>query len=322
MRYICFLFFLLYINASAVAQADNPDSLTGFRAATGSVRILCVETPVDSGKRPLVIIDGKITAFDSLNTFRPDDIERMEVVKPGYAQALYGVKGTYGIILITTKSNQPPPLIIRDAENGDPVPGATLTFIRESDKKELQLIADGFGQVQTDVLKRGEKYKLTITSVGYKSFHTTFISSNGKKVTNYRLTKDVRENETVTVKGSVRTISCGWGYGCGGVLNGCDLMKPDSNEQRTSVELLKIFPNPVEGGSFVKIEMNDPASSSVQIKFVNLSGAVLSALSYKPLKGLNRIEIPVAGHWAAGAYFILVTGENGKLLKQSKLLIQ
>lgn len=68
--------------------------------------------------------------------------------------------------------------------------------------------------------------------------------------------------------------------------------------------------------------MHEPASSSVQIKIISLGGAALSALSWKPHKGLNRVEIPVPGYRAAGIYFIQVTGEKGKLLAQNKLIIQ
>ncbi|HLW19177.1 MAG TPA: SusC/RagA family TonB-linked outer membrane protein [Cyclobacteriaceae bacterium] len=49
---------------------------------------------------PLVLIDG---IPGSLNTVAPEDIESIDVLKDGSAAAIYGTRGTNGVILITTK---------------------------------------------------------------------------------------------------------------------------------------------------------------------------------------------------------------------------
>lgn len=49
---------------------------------------------------PLVIIDG---VPGTLNTVAPEDIETIDVLKDGSAAAIYGVRGTNGVIIITTK---------------------------------------------------------------------------------------------------------------------------------------------------------------------------------------------------------------------------
>lgn len=49
---------------------------------------------------PLVIIDG---VPGSLKTVAPEDIESVDVLKDGSAAAIYGVRGTNGVIIITTK---------------------------------------------------------------------------------------------------------------------------------------------------------------------------------------------------------------------------
>jgi TonB-linked SusC/RagA family outer membrane protein len=49
---------------------------------------------------PLVIIDG---VPGSLKTVAPEDIESIDVLKDGSAAAIYGVRGTNGVIIITTK---------------------------------------------------------------------------------------------------------------------------------------------------------------------------------------------------------------------------
>lgn len=49
---------------------------------------------------PLVLIDG---VPGGLRTVAPEDIESIDVLKDGSAAAIYGVRGTNGVILITTK---------------------------------------------------------------------------------------------------------------------------------------------------------------------------------------------------------------------------
>lgn len=49
---------------------------------------------------PLVIIDG---VPGGLKTVAPEDIESIDVLKDGSAAAIYGVRGTNGVIIITTK---------------------------------------------------------------------------------------------------------------------------------------------------------------------------------------------------------------------------
>lgn len=50
---------------------------------------------------PLVVIDG--IAGGSLNSIAPEDIESIDVLKDGSAAAIYGTRGTNGVILITTR---------------------------------------------------------------------------------------------------------------------------------------------------------------------------------------------------------------------------
>jgi TonB-linked SusC/RagA family outer membrane protein len=53
---------------------------------------------------PLIIIDG--VPDGNLNTIAPQDIESIDVLKDGSAAAIYGTRGTNGVILITTKKGE------------------------------------------------------------------------------------------------------------------------------------------------------------------------------------------------------------------------
>jgi iron complex outermembrane receptor protein len=53
---------------------------------------------------PLIVIDGVIGG--SLNTVDPNDIASMDVLKDGSAAAIYGSRGSAGVIIITTKRGE------------------------------------------------------------------------------------------------------------------------------------------------------------------------------------------------------------------------
>jgi TonB family protein len=58
------------------------------------------------GEKPLIVIDGKVSNVD-INSIDPNTIEKVEVLKDKSATAVYGDKGKDGVVLITTKKDQP-----------------------------------------------------------------------------------------------------------------------------------------------------------------------------------------------------------------------
>ncbi|EPR73862.1 Regulatory sensor-transducer, BlaR1/MecR1 family [Winogradskyella psychrotolerans RS-3] len=57
--------------------------------------------------KPLLIVNGKPTLSSYLKTINPNDIESMTVLKGEDALNAYGKKGQNGVIVLTTKSNNP-----------------------------------------------------------------------------------------------------------------------------------------------------------------------------------------------------------------------
>lgn len=66
----------------------------------GTIRLRGIST-VGANTEPLVVIDGVIGA--SLDNVDPNDIESVNVLKDGSAAAIYGSRGSSGVILVTTK---------------------------------------------------------------------------------------------------------------------------------------------------------------------------------------------------------------------------
>ena len=78
------------------------DLLTASSGQPGSdavIRVRGLGTVNDNN--PLYVVDGQF--MDNISSLNPSDIERMEVLKDASACAIYGSRGSNGVILITTK---------------------------------------------------------------------------------------------------------------------------------------------------------------------------------------------------------------------------
>lgn len=108
----------------------------------GKVRILVRGTnSISSGTEPLYIIDGipvdngiksKTRAPQSINplaTLNPNDIESIEVLKDAAATAIYGSRGSNGVILITTKSGKGESRTTFDVRTGISNPINLIDFV-------------------------------------------------------------------------------------------------------------------------------------------------------------------------------------------------
>lgn len=71
--------------------------------ASSTIRLRGLST-VGANTEPLIVIDGVIGA--SLDNVDPNDIESINVLKDGSAAAIYGTRGSSGVILVTTKTGE------------------------------------------------------------------------------------------------------------------------------------------------------------------------------------------------------------------------
>jgi TonB-linked SusC/RagA family outer membrane protein len=75
-------------------------SVNGQPGAGLAVRIRGTAS-INNNNDPLYVIDGQIGA--DISTISPNDIESMEVLKDASATAIYGSRGSTGVVIITTK---------------------------------------------------------------------------------------------------------------------------------------------------------------------------------------------------------------------------
>lgn len=78
----------------AIPTSSNPGSETSIRIRGSN--------SISANNEPLYVVDGYIGGF-SLNDINMNNIESIEVLKDASATAIYGSRGSNGVILITTK---------------------------------------------------------------------------------------------------------------------------------------------------------------------------------------------------------------------------
>ncbi len=111
---------------------------------------------------PLVVIDG-IPGGD-LGSVIPEDVESIDILKDGSAAAIYGTRGTNGVILITTKKGS----------SGKIQTEFSSSFMTERILNKLQVLTgDEYRQVKEDWAASGdtrmEKEAASMTDYGYST---------------------------------------------------------------------------------------------------------------------------------------------------------
>ncbi len=99
------------VNVSAPASGPSGSSrviIRGATSASGSNQPLYVVDgiPIDNTQQGNVGLYGGADKGDGMSSFNPDDIASMSVLKGSAASALYGYRGSNGVILITTKKGK------------------------------------------------------------------------------------------------------------------------------------------------------------------------------------------------------------------------
>jgi TonB-linked SusC/RagA family outer membrane protein len=80
----------------SITKPNGADPMAGYQILLRGINTL------SAGQGPLIIVDGVIGA--DLKNVNFQDVETFDVLKDGSAAAIYGTRGTNGVIIITTKS--------------------------------------------------------------------------------------------------------------------------------------------------------------------------------------------------------------------------
>ena len=158
------------------------------------------------GREPLILVDG---IPGSLETIAPEDIESIDVLKDGSATAIYGTRGTNGVIIITTKqgSNEMEPTIeysgyVSLSQIGNQLDFLSADELRQKSQEGFfqpdknnwedygsntdwldQITRDGVSHVHNVIFRGGSKTTNLTASVNYKNNQGIFIKSDNEKMT-------------------------------------------------------------------------------------------------------------------------------------------
>lgn len=81
-------------------------SSTGRPGASPVIRIRGTSS-ISAGNQPLYVVDGfPLVDASDINLINPEDIETIDVLKDASASAIYGSRGSNGVVLITTKKGK------------------------------------------------------------------------------------------------------------------------------------------------------------------------------------------------------------------------
>ena len=165
----------------------------------------------DSRSTPLYVVDGivmdegdlgqiDLTGTNPIAGINPNDIESIDVLKDGAASAIYGTRGSNGVILVNLKKGT------RDGEVHTTY-SAAVTFNKA--KKELDIMnAEEYRAYRTVSNPLSDMGASTdwfdaVTRLGVTHMHTlTFSGGNAR--TNYRVTADYRKAQGIDLRSDRR----------------------------------------------------------------------------------------------------------------------
>ena len=141
---------------------------------------------------PLVIIDGVIGG--DLNNVDPNDIESINVLKDGSAAAIYGTRGSSGVILVTTKKGKKGTAVIDYNVYATAEMVAKNTNVMNAAEWRALSAEVGLG---TDFGANTDWFK-QIEQTAYSQVHNISMSGGSDK-TSYRASLNYRDNEGIMI---------------------------------------------------------------------------------------------------------------------------
>lgn len=105
------------VNNAEITQANNPNAVQALTGKVSGLQINTTDNSVNSTTRvvlrgprsisgnnqALVVIDGVISTLGILQNLPPEIIENMNIIKGMQGSAIYGEKGSNGVIVVTTR---------------------------------------------------------------------------------------------------------------------------------------------------------------------------------------------------------------------------
>ncbi len=148
-----------------------------------------------AGLGPLIVVDGVPGA--DMSNLNPNDIASFDILKDGAASAIYGTRGSNGVILITTK---------KGTTDGSVHTQYNGTFSFDVMMRELDMLSpDEYREKRIAGDNRGIDFGDSVdwldavSRTGFKQTHSLTLSGGNAK-TNYRITADYRKATGIDIR--------------------------------------------------------------------------------------------------------------------------
>lgn len=150
----------------------------------------------NAGTSPLIIVDGIPGA--SLHNIAQDDIESIDVLRDGSAAAIYGTRGTNGVIIITTKKGKSGHAKVE--YNGYVSFETVHNKLRVLNAEEFRSLADE-GYAIEDLGANTDWFNELVHSVSFSHYHNVSLTG-GTDNFNYRASLNFRDLQPIVKKTS------------------------------------------------------------------------------------------------------------------------
>lgn len=146
-----------------------------------------------AGTSPLIVLDGQVGA--DINTVDPSDIASISVLKDGSSAAIYGTRGSAGVIIITTKKGTPNSSMV--SYNGSVTAENAARLTKHMSAAEFRNLIKTTG-IGTDYGATTDWYK-EITRTGLSHQHNLSFSG-GTGRTTYNASVNFRNTEGIAIR--------------------------------------------------------------------------------------------------------------------------
>lgn len=200
------------VNNEAIVKASTPTVSQALRGQVAGLSInqtsgrtgdnfsfqIRGESSIGKSVSPLVVIDGVQASTDALTALNPNDIESVDVLKDASATAIYGSKGSAGVIIVVTKGgNQGKNVISYEGNVGVRLQRGKPDMMNA--QEFAQFVEDSrkyYGNSNTawELTEREKEYVASggstdwidlLSGTGFQTSHSISLSGGNEKETHY-----------------------------------------------------------------------------------------------------------------------------------------
>lgn len=306
-----------FVALSSFAQTDSLANRLQGVMACGIVRnhtkpVLMDTQLIRKPDQALFVVDGIAYEASAIENLDFGEIKTISVLKD--ANTLFSCRRLADVIIITTRKEIKPKIIVVDETDGTPIIGATIEVKSNGERRTFSSTKEG---AVLSLHFKKQPYDLTVTNVGYQAKQQVIRFDTAHQVMTISLKRKVKELEKVTISAGYReyrTLRCG---GCGTTIKRC-LVHTVEKRMNEHNNLFAIYPNPASTGTNIIISVKQNIQGPYQI--ISVAGQLVRSGTLNQSNG-RSFALSTLG-LKAGTYFLqLYVSDENRFVAQ-KIILQ